>query len=73
VDTEVIAFDIHERDYYSDGSTEVELNNGQVSIEFYNDGRVMVTSNPWSPVVEYESLEQFVDRLMMEDEVSTDE
>jgi hypothetical protein len=65
VRTTTIDFIIHERDYGQDGSTELSINNHQVELEFYRDGRVWITDGiPGGVCVEYESLEDFIDLML---------
>jgi len=58
---------IAERDFGQEGSTEVDINHGQVSIEITDDGMVLFSAYEGSlnaVTTVFESLEDFIDAVL---------
>jgi len=66
--TKVVDIIVAEREFGSEGSTEIDLNHGQASIELMEDGRVLFSAYEGmanaTPMVEFESLEDFIDGVL---------
>jgi hypothetical protein len=66
--TKTVDVVVAERDFGGEGSTEIDLNHGQASLELMEDGRILFSAYEGSanctPMVEFESLEDFIDGIL---------
>lgn len=67
ITTECVDISVNERDFTNEGSTEIDINQGQAQIEVMTDGSVMFTVNDGcinQAIVTFDTLEDFIDAVL---------